>query len=401
MPVDTSAGSVTVTLPTTPADKSRIGIKMINVSSTNAVTINASGSDVFNKAGGSTSLTLSLLNQGVLLQYASSPAIWYVQVDDLPLPQLDSRYVEQTSLGAASGVATLNSSSQLTSNQLPSSVVTGNSVTKTSTYAIQTTDQVVLVDATSSSFTVTLPTAVGFSSIYSLKAITTNNNIVTVQTTSSQTIDGAAPPIQLGIQASGATWQSVGLVSDGSNWRIVEGVPNGAATVTTSMLAAGGFGSSLGNTISPHFLGTPASTSMASGNLGFGTSFYIQVDIPWPRTITGVGYFVGSARDSSNVMAAGIYSAAGTFLARSSTSVAQPATSQQHLVPFDSPYAAAAGTYFIGLGSSSSSGTYYGVPGAAAPWTTASTFGAMSTSTLTLPTKWTVPGSTIPVCWAY
>ena len=124
VPVDASGGSVTVTLPTTPVDKTRVGIKMINVASTNTTTIAAGGSDVFNKAGGATTLTLSLLNQGMLLQYASSTGIWYVQSDDLALSQLDGRYINQTSLGAASGVATLNSSSQLTPSQVPGSVVT-------------------------------------------------------------------------------------------------------------------------------------------------------------------------------------------------------------------------------------------------------------------------------------
>ena len=92
VPVDTSSGSVTVTLPTAPADKSRIEIKMINTGGNNTVTINTGGSDVFNKTGGSTSATLSILNQAVLLQYASSSAIWYVQGDDTPLSQLDLRY---------------------------------------------------------------------------------------------------------------------------------------------------------------------------------------------------------------------------------------------------------------------------------------------------------------------
>src|SRR5665213_809252 len=88
VPVDTTAGNVTVTLPTAPTDKTRIGVKHIIQGGTNTVSITAGGSDVFNKAGGSTSLTLSLPNQGLLLQYASSSAIWYVQADDLPLSSL-------------------------------------------------------------------------------------------------------------------------------------------------------------------------------------------------------------------------------------------------------------------------------------------------------------------------
>ena len=94
IPVDISGSSVTITLPAAPADKSRVEIKIINTSGSNTVTINTGGSDVFNKASGTTSATLSLLNQAVMLQYAASSAIWYVQSDDLPLSQLDSRYAK-------------------------------------------------------------------------------------------------------------------------------------------------------------------------------------------------------------------------------------------------------------------------------------------------------------------
>lgn len=93
VPCDTNTtGAFTVTLPTAPADLSQIAVKMILQASTNVITIAAGGSGVFNKAGGSTTLTLSLLNQGVILQYKSSSAIWYVLADDLALSQLDTRY---------------------------------------------------------------------------------------------------------------------------------------------------------------------------------------------------------------------------------------------------------------------------------------------------------------------
>ena len=87
------------------ADKTRIEVKMMNTASSNTVTIATGGSDVFNKAGGSTSLTLSLLNQGAMLQYTGSTAIWYVQSDDLPLSQLDGRYA-QTTLSTAGAPTT-------------------------------------------------------------------------------------------------------------------------------------------------------------------------------------------------------------------------------------------------------------------------------------------------------
>jgi len=91
VPCDATSGAFTVTLPTAPADKTRLVIKKIDTSA-NVVTIAAGGSDVFNKAGGSTAGSLSLQNQALTIQYAATPAIWYVSADDLPLSQLDARY---------------------------------------------------------------------------------------------------------------------------------------------------------------------------------------------------------------------------------------------------------------------------------------------------------------------
>lgn len=100
VPCDTTSGSFTVTLPTAPADKTRIGIKMIIQGSTNTITYTCGGSDVLNRAGGATSGTLTLLAQAVSLQYSSGPAIWYIVADDIPLSQLDLRYIM---LGGAAG----------------------------------------------------------------------------------------------------------------------------------------------------------------------------------------------------------------------------------------------------------------------------------------------------------
>ncbi len=94
IPADVSGNNITVTLPTAPPDLTRVGVKLINLGSTsNTVQINRGGSAVFNKGGGSTSLTLSLLNQSVVVQYSAGSAIWYVVTDDVPLSQLDTRYL--------------------------------------------------------------------------------------------------------------------------------------------------------------------------------------------------------------------------------------------------------------------------------------------------------------------
>ena len=91
VPCSTASGSLTVTLPDAPAAGTIMGVKMVILGTGNTVTIAAAGSDVFNKSGGSTSETLSLVNQGLLLQYQSG--IWLVVSDDLPLADLDARYV--------------------------------------------------------------------------------------------------------------------------------------------------------------------------------------------------------------------------------------------------------------------------------------------------------------------
>jgi hypothetical protein len=93
---DATGGTVPITLPTAPADKTQILVKMITTSGTNTTTITCGGSDTFNKAGGATTATLSTLNQGVTLQYSSSTSAWIVKNDALALSQLDLRFVSQT-----------------------------------------------------------------------------------------------------------------------------------------------------------------------------------------------------------------------------------------------------------------------------------------------------------------
>lgn len=86
VPVDASGGVATINLPSAPADKTRIGVKIVLQAATpNTVTVNRGGSDVFNKAGGSTALTLAASSQAMVFQYATATGIWYVQSTDSPL----------------------------------------------------------------------------------------------------------------------------------------------------------------------------------------------------------------------------------------------------------------------------------------------------------------------------
>ena len=87
---------MTVTLPAQPPAGTIVGVKMVTLGGSNTVTVHSVAGDVFNKAGGGTTATLSLLDQGILLEYQAG--IWLVVSDDLPLSQLDARYDQQSVL---------------------------------------------------------------------------------------------------------------------------------------------------------------------------------------------------------------------------------------------------------------------------------------------------------------
>lgn len=97
---------------------------------------------------------------------------------------------------------------ELNSLKIVSNYGTMAYVAKTSTYPITTTDYT--IDCTSGTFTVTLPTAIGSDGkIYNIK--NSGTGVITVATTSSQTIDGAltrtlAQYDNLQIQSTGANW---------------------------------------------------------------------------------------------------------------------------------------------------------------------------------------------------
>ena len=88
--------------------------------------------------------------------------------------------------------------------------------TKIAAYSITTADSTILADATSAAFQVTLPTAVGVYTniIFTIKRTNATNN-VTVGTTSSQTIDGAAT------KTLGAQYAWITVQSNGANWFII------------------------------------------------------------------------------------------------------------------------------------------------------------------------------------
>jgi hypothetical protein len=107
----------------------------------------------------------------------------------------------------------------------------------TTTYTVKDDDY--LIDITGNTITVTLPTAVGFSGKnYVIK--NRGTGVVTVGTTSSQTIDGSSSKIL-------NNNDSIEIVSDGSNWIIAAGT----GTVTSSTTAKSGIVSNTTWTGSP------------------------------------------------------------------------------------------------------------------------------------------------------
>lgn len=91
-----------------------------------------------------------------------------------------------------------------------------NLTNKTANYTATISDYTITADATSAGFTVTLPTATTCGGrIYVIKKTDATGNVVTIATTSSQTIDGVTTKT-LNVQYGGYQLQS-----NGSNWFII------------------------------------------------------------------------------------------------------------------------------------------------------------------------------------
>jgi hypothetical protein len=139
IPANVSAGGFTITLPTTPADKTRVAAKIIAIAGANTLNIVTGGSDVFNVVGGPTTATLTLLNQGVVLQYAAAGGIWYSQSTDTPLSQLDARYLASFGISVPQGAVTLlsqlNGAIIRNTSTLPATAIAGEETVLTGTTA--------------------------------------------------------------------------------------------------------------------------------------------------------------------------------------------------------------------------------------------------------------------------
>jgi len=105
--------------------------------------------------------------------------------------------------------ADVNASAAIDTSKLNYSVTT-----KTGNYTAAS-ESVILCDATSASFTITLPSVATVGRHYNIKKIDSTANTVTLDGNASETIDGATTLVL------GAQYQSVTIVSDGSAWWVI------------------------------------------------------------------------------------------------------------------------------------------------------------------------------------
>ena len=86
----------------------------------------------------------------------------------------------------------------------------------TNTLTVGDISKIIRIDTTSNNVTATLPTAVGNTGyIFWIKRISGGSNVATIDTTSSQTIDGQSTAV-LTVQ-----YEAIGLYSNGTNWEII------------------------------------------------------------------------------------------------------------------------------------------------------------------------------------
>ncbi len=90
-----------------------------------------------------------------------------------------------------------------------------NVVSKTGAYTATSSDYIILCDTSGGSFTITLPATSGIKTIYHIKKTDSSGNTITVDADGSETIDGSLTKV-INIQ-----YDSMMIVSDGSNWHIV------------------------------------------------------------------------------------------------------------------------------------------------------------------------------------
>lgn len=131
-----------------------------------------------------------------------------------------------------------------------------------------------------------------------------------------------------------------------------------------------------------------------------GTSYFVELNIPQARTLTGIAYQIGSVGGTDKVIVV-LYNSAGAVLANSATAGVTVGTAAEiQAVPFGTAYPAVAGRYFASVTFNGTTAKFraYPIPGSKfIAGSEAETFGTVTAIT---------PGTTFtadkgPLCYAY
>jgi len=119
--------------------------------------------------------------------------------------------------GTATSIGNLTLSNvTITSGSISNIAIGAAITTKNTAYTATASDETILANVSAGAFAITLPTAVGATGkTYCIKKIDSSANAVTVNTTSSQTIDGATSRLLTN------QYDAIQVQGDGSNWFII------------------------------------------------------------------------------------------------------------------------------------------------------------------------------------
>lgn len=207
----------------------------------------------------------------------------------------------------------------------------GSLVTKNSAYTITGNDEFIKADATSGAFNITLPTAIGRQGqTYTIKKVDATANVVTVNTTASQTVDGAATYL---LDANNK-WVTV--TSDNANWLIkaASATAGGGGAAPSAPYQQVVYGNSTGTglqsdayflrdtidavlNLRPRFGGTVTNTAGGSTVTGSGTRFISSFRVGDQILINGENKTITTITSNTALTVSGTFTNANTGAAYS------------------------------------------------------------------------------------
>lgn len=258
------------------ASKFKIGdlgseVQIADVSSTQTFTnktINASSNTITNITNTEISSSaaiayskLAALSTGKALQSNSSTGF------------VEASSVTNTELSYLTGV-TSNIQTQINSI---GSGITFSVASKTANYTLVSTDYLILADTTGGAFTLTLPTAVGNTGKQFVIKRTNQAlaSILTVDTTSSQTIDGVTTT------TLNTQYEQIMVISDGANWQLLSRTFNNKPVSFSPTVV--GLGTITGSSFTWRRIGNAIEVL---GSFTTGTPTAVTVQIPLPSGLT-------------------------------------------------------------------------------------------------------------------